>query len=194
MKSAAFSKILRGYYQCAILLTLFVLILFMFTSILPCSAREAKPPDKPVILFMPFENYSEQTHLHPEMCVAMQNIFNEKYLNSAELIFTYKDEPFKTNGKVNYVIETTIHEIDMRHGVKGIFLKKFKGAIVPVEINIQNALTGKTVYHETIIARGDQSPPIGGVYGLFFGMSDKNTIAKAFEKLAVILPEQLPDL
>ncbi len=194
MKSGNLFNIFGAYHLCLSCLMFCLLILSSFINLSVCSAQKAKPPDKTVILFTPFENYSKQTHLHTDMCVALQNIFSEKYLTNANLHFTYKDEPFKTNSHINYIIETTIHEIEMRHGIKSLFIKKFKGAIVPVEINIIDTSTGTSIYHETITARGDQSPPIGGAYGFLFGLSDKNTIAKAFEKLAIVIPQQLPDL
>lgn len=74
-----------------------------------------------------------------------------------------EDEVIKaaTAARADYVVRTDLQTIKIRRGFKGIFIKKWCAAELPVKITIWNVATGKTVFDGVIQERGDKTAVVG---------------------------------
>ncbi|MCC5466917.1 hypothetical protein [Pelosinus baikalensis] len=66
----------------------------------------------------------------------------------------------------DYVVRTDLQTIKIRRGFKGIFIKKWCAAVIPVQITIWNVASGKTVFEGIIQERGDKTAVVGGNHGV----------------------------
>jgi len=102
-------------------------------------------------------------------------------------------KPAATLG-ADYVVRTDLQTIKIKRGFKGIFIKKWCAAEIPLKITIWNVASGKTIFNGIIQERGDKSAIIGGVIGLPFTVSEKSAIKKGLEKLGKKIDKDLPAL
>jgi hypothetical protein len=94
----------------------------------------------------------------------------------------------------DYVVRTDLQTIKIRRGFKGIFIKKWCAAEIPVKITIWNVASGKTVFDGVIQERGDKAAVVGGAIGLPFAVSEKSAVENGLKKLAKKMDKELPAL
>lgn len=107
-----------------------------------------------------------------------------------------EDEVIKAAAAIgaDYVIRTDLQTIKIRRGTKGIFLKKWCAADIPVKITIWNVASGKPVFDGVIRERGDKTSVVGGAIGLPFTVSEKSAVENGLKKLAQKMDKELPAL
>ena len=125
---------------------------------------------------IPFQKYSEQENANDDP----QS--QDKLLQSA------------TAAGADYVIRTELQKVEIRRGVKGIFLKKWCSADIPVRVTIWEAASGKTVFDELIREKGQRENGIGLAIGLLLSVSEKETIKDGLTKIGNRLDKELPPL
>jgi len=96
--------------------------------------------------------------------------------------------------RADYVVRTDLQTIKIRRGFKGIFIKKWCAAELPVKITIWNVATGKTVFDGVIQERGDKTAVVGGAIGLPFTVSEKSAVKNSLKKLDKKMDKELPAL
>jgi hypothetical protein len=94
----------------------------------------------------------------------------------------------------DYVVRTDLQTIKIRRGFKGIFLKKWCAAEIPVKITIWNVASGKTVFDGVIQERGDKANILGGAMGLLLTVSEKSAVENGLKKLGKKMDKELPAL
>jgi hypothetical protein len=93
----------------------------------------------------------------------------------------------------DYVVRTDLQKVKIRRGVKGILVKKWCAADIPVKITIWNVTSGKTVFDGVIQERGDKEAFMGGAIGLVFtSASEKATVKNALVKIGKRMDKELP--
>lgn len=107
-----------------------------------------------------------------------------------------EDEVLKaaTAAGADYVVRTDLQTIKIRRGVKGITLKKWCAAEIPVKITIWNVAAGKAVFDSDIQARGDKANILGGGIGLLLTVSEKSAVKNGLKKLGQKMDKELPAL
>lgn len=96
--------------------------------------------------------------------------------------------------KADYVVRTELQAIKIRRGFKGILIKKWCAAEIPVKITIWNVATGKTVFDSVVQERGDKTNIFGGTAGLLLTVSEKSAVENGLKKLGEKLDKGLPAL
>ncbi|SFM00057.1 hypothetical protein [Pelosinus propionicus] len=94
----------------------------------------------------------------------------------------------------DYVVRTDLQTIKIRRGFKGITIKKWCAAEIPVKITIWNVADGKTVFDGVIQARGDKANILGGSIGVLLTVSEKSAVENGLKKLGRKLDKELPAL
>ena len=92
------------------------------------------------------------------------------------------------------MIKTELQKVEIRRGVKGIFLKKWCSADIPVKITIWNVASGKTLFDNVIQARGDKENGMGLAIGLLLSVSEEAAIKDGLAKIGTRLDKELPPL
>lgn len=98
-----------------------------------------------------------------------------------------------TAAGADYVIRTELQQVEIRRGVKGILLKKWCSADIPVRVTIWEAASGLTVFDELIREKGERE----GMWltiGLLFSVSEEATIKDGLTKIGHRLDKELPPL
>ena len=140
------------------------------------NAKYAAKYPKEQFAVIPFQKYSEQGNNNDE------SQSQDNFLKSA------------TAAGADYVIKTELQKVEIRRGVKGIFLKKWCSADIPVKITIWNVASGKTVFDGVIQARGDKENGMGLAIGLLLSVSEEATIKDGLTKIGNRLDKELPPL
>ncbi len=96
--------------------------------------------------------------------------------------------------RADYVVRTDLQTIKIRRGFKGILMKKWCAAEIPVKITIWSVATGKTVFDSVVQARGDKANILGGTAGLLLTVSEKSAVENGLKKLGEKLDKGLPAL
>ena len=140
------------------------------------NANYAAKYPKEQFTVIPFQKYSEQGNNNDE------SQSQDNFLKSA------------TAAGADYVIKTELQKVEIRRGVKGIFLKKWCSADIPVRVTIWEAASGKTVFDELIREKGQRENGIGLAIGLLLSVSEKETIKDGLTKIGNRLDKELPPL
>ncbi len=96
--------------------------------------------------------------------------------------------------RADYVVRTELQTVKIKRGFKGIFIKKWCAAEIPVKITIWNVATGKTVFDGVVQARGDKANILGGTLGLLLTVSEKSAVENGLKKLGEQMDKKLPAL
>ena len=109
---------------------------------------------------------------------------------------TTEDEVIKAAAAAgaDYAVRTELQTIKIRRGFKGIFMKKWCAAEIPVKITIWNVVSGKTVFDSIIQERGDKTGVLGGTVGFMFTVSEKSAVENGLKKLNKKIDKELPAL
>jgi hypothetical protein len=99
-----------------------------------------------------------------------------------------------TSAGADYVIKTDLEKIEIKRGVKGLFLKKWCAAIIPVKITIWNVKSNKIVFDALIKERGDRENVLGFYMGALFTASEKTAIERGLAKIGKRMDKELPAL
>lgn len=192
---------------------IFVFVLMLLISGTAFAAPEGTEPAGkiPTILFFPIVDNTDLKDPHDYMSAAINLQYAKKYPTEKFHVIPFKDdmnqvsindEP-KTEDKVikaaatagaDYAIRTELQKVKTSRGVKGIFVKKWRAAKIPVKITIWNVASGKTVFDSVIQARGDREALIGGTIGLLLSVSEKATIQNGIGKVGKKMAQELPAL
>jgi len=192
---------------------IFVFVLMLLISGTAFAAPEGtEPPGEiPTILFFPVVDNTGLKDSHDYMSAAINAQYAKKYPTEKFTVIPFQDgmnqvsindEP-KTEDEVikaataagaDYAIRTELQKVKIRRGVKGIFLKKWCAAEVPVKITIWDAASGQNVFDSVIQTRGDREAFIGGTIGLLLSVSKKATIQNSIEKVGKKMAQELPAL
>ena len=195
------------------LLLSFVFVLF--TSVALAAPETTDTPEishkLPAILILPVIDNTGLKNPHEYMTDAMNIKYAAKYPKEQFAVIPFQkyseqenanDDPQSqdkllqsaTAAGADYVIRTELQKVEIRRGVKGIFLKKWCSADIPVKITIWNVASGKTVFDDVIQARGDKENGIGLAIGLLLSVSEKETIKDGLTKIGNRLDKELPPL
>ena len=140
------------------------------------NANYAAKYPKEQFTVIPFQKYSEQGNNNDE------SQSQDNFLKSA------------TAAGADYVIKTELQKVEIRRGVKGIFLKKWCSADIPVKITIWNVASGKTLFDNVIQARGDKENGMGLAIGLLLSVSEEAAIKDGLARIGTRLDKELPPL
>ena len=197
---------------------LLVFVFVLFTSVALAAPETTETTDTPeishklpAILILPVIDNTELKNPHEYMTDAMNTKYAAKYPKEQFAVIPFQkyseqgnanDEPQSqdkllqsaTAAGADYVIRTELQKVEIRRGVKGIFLKKWCSADIPVKITIWNVASGKTVFDDVIQARGDKENGIGLAIGLLLSVSEKETIKDGLTKIGNRLDKELPPL
>ena len=194
---------------------LLVFVFVLFTSVALAAPETTDTPEisykLPAILILPVIDNTGLKNPHEYMTDAMNIKYAAKYPKEQFAVIPFQkyseqgnanDEPQSqdkllqsaTAAGADYVIRTELQKVEIRRGVKGIFLKKWCSADIPVKITIWNVASGKTVFDDVIQARGDKENGIGLAIGLLLSVSEKETIKGGLTKIGNRLDKELPPL
>lgn len=99
-----------------------------------------------------------------------------------------------TAAGADYVIKTDLQKIEIKRGVKGLFMTKWCAAIVPIKITIWNTASSKAVFDEIITERGDRQNFLGFYMGALMTASEKTAIERSLVKTGKRMDNELPSL
>lgn len=94
----------------------------------------------------------------------------------------------------DYVVRTDLQTIKIRRGFKGITIKKWCAAEIPVKITVWDVAANKTIFDGVIQARGDKANILGGSMGLLLTVSEKSAVENGLKKLGQKMDKELPAL
>ena len=195
------------------LLLSFVFVLF--TSVALAAPETTDTPEisykLPAILILPVIDNTGLKNPHEYMTDAMNIKYAAKYPKEQFAVIPFQkyseqenanDDPQSqdkllqsaTAAGADYVIRTELQKVEIRRGVKGIFLKKWCSADIPVRVTIWEAASGKTVFDELIREKGQRENGIGLAIGLLLSVSEKETIKDGLTKIGNRLDKELPPL
>ena len=195
------------------LLLSFVFVLF--TSVALAAPETTDTPEishkLPAILILPVIDNTGLKNPHEYMTDAMNIKYAAKYPKEQFAVIPFQkyseqgnanDEPQSqdkllqsaTAAGADYVIRTELQKVEIRRGVKGIFLKKWCSADIPVKITIWNVASGKTLFDNVIQARGDKENGMGLAIGLLLSVSEEAAIKDGLAKIGTRLDKELPPL
>lgn len=196
-------------------LLLLVFVFVLFTSVALAAPETTDTPEispkLPAILILPVIDNTGLKNPHEYMTEAMNANYVAKYPKEQFALIPFQkyseqgnanDESHSqdnllqaaTAAGADYVIKTELQKVEIRRGVKGIFLKKWCSADIPVKITIWNAASGKTVFDGVIQARGDKENGMGLAIGLLLSVSEEATIKDGLTKIGNRLDKELPPL
>lgn len=140
------------------------------------TAQYAKKYPAQKFTIIPLENYTSQVAIDDKTAT--------------------EDEILKAAATINadYVVRTDLQTIKIRRGFKGILIKKWCAAEIPIKITIWSVTTGKTVFDSVVQARGDKANIFGGTAGLLLTVSEKSAVENGLKKLGEKLEKSLPAL
>lgn len=198
----------------------FVLLLFISgvalaapetaTSTEPETAAVTESVGKlPTLLFLPIIDNTELTDPHDYIAEAINAKYAEKYPTAKFAVIPYQKyaeqlsiiEESDTEGKVlkaaaavgaNFVVSTDLQKIEIKRGMKGILLKKWCSADIPVRITIWDVASGKTVFDGVIREKGKQNSALFLAFGLLCFVSEEATIKNGLEKIGNKMDQELP--
>lgn len=195
------------------LLLSFVFVLF--TSVALAAPETTDTPEishkLPAILILPVIDNTGLKNPHEYMTDAMNIKYAAKYPKEQFAVIPFQkyseqenanDDPQSqdkllqsaTAAGADYVIRTELQKVEIRRGVKGIFLKKWCSADIPVKITIWNVASGKTLFDNVIQARGDKENGMGLAIGLLLSVSEEAAIKDGLAKIGTRLDKELPPL
>ena len=203
-----------GTSAIALRIKMLVFVLLLFTSGVALAAPETvtatEPADKlPTLLFLPVTDNTGLTDPHDYIAEAINAKYTEKYPPAKFAVIPYQkyadqlsiiEEP-DTEGKVlkaaaaagaNFVVSTDLQKIEIRRGIKGILLKKWCSADIPVRITIRDVASGKPVFDGVIREKGKQNSALFLALGLFCFVSEEATIKNGLEKIGNRMDQVLP--
>lgn len=190
-------------------------VFVLFTSVAFAAPETTDTPEishkLPAILILPVIDNTGLKNPHEYMTEAMNAKYAAKYPKEQFAVIPFQepadqenanDEPQSqdkllqaaTVAGADYVIRTELQKVEIRRGVKGIFLKKWCSADIPVKITIWNVASGKTVFDGVIQARGDKENGMGLAIGLLLSVSEEATIKDGLTKIGNRLDKELPPL
>ena len=196
----------------------FLLLVFafvLFTSVAAAAPETTDTPEispkLPAILILPVIDNTGLKNPHEYMAEAMNANYAAKYPKEQFAVIPFQKYSELVNGNdesqsqdkflkaataagADYVIRTELQKVEIRRGVKGIFLKKWCSADIPVKITIWNAASGKTVFDGVIQARGDKENGMGLAIGLLLSVSEEATIKDGLTKIGNRMDNELPPL
>lgn len=188
----------------------FILMLFISGTAFAAPEEPETTGNIPAILFLPIVDNSDMTKT-AYITETISNQYSKKYpegkftvvpLENYTNQLTNNGEPNTENEIINYaaaagadyVVRTDLQKIKIRRGFKGIFIKKWCAAIIPIKVTIWNAVTGEIVFDDVIQARGDKTAIIGGGIGALFTVSEKSAVENGLKKLTKKMDTELPEL
>ena len=193
-------------------------IFVLFTSVALAAPETTETTDTPeishklpAILILPVIDNTGLKNPHEYMTEAMNAKYAAKYPKEQFAVIPFQepadqenanDEPQSqdkllqaaTVAGADYVIRTELQKVEIRRGVKGIFLKKWCSADIPVKITIWNVASGKTLFDNVIQARGDKENGMGLAIGLLLSVSEEAAIKDGLAKIGTRLDKELPPL
>ena len=194
---------------------LLVFVFVLFTSVAAAAPETTDTPEispkLPAILILPVIDNTGLKNPHEFMTEAMNANYAAKYPKEQFTVIPFQkyseqenanDDPQSqdkllksaTAAGADYVIRTELQKVEIRRGVKGIFLKKWCSADIPVRVTIWEAASGKTVFDELIREKGQRENGIGLAIGLLLSVSEKETIKDGLTKIGNRLDKELPPL
>ena len=192
-----------------------VFVFVLFTSVTVAAPETTDTPEispkLPAILILPVIDNTGLKNPHEYMAEAMNANYAAKYPKEQFAVIPFQKYSELVNGNdesqsqdnflksataagADYVIRTELQKVEIRRGVKGIFLKKWCSADIPVKITIWNAASGKTVFDGVIQARGDKENGMGLAIGLLLSVSEEATIKDGLTKIGNRMDNELPPL
>ena len=194
---------------------LLVFVFVLFTSVAAAAPETTDTPGispkLPAILILPVIDNTGLKNPHEYMAKAMNTNYAAKYPKEQFAVIPFQKYSEQGNGNdesqsqdnllqaataagADYVIKTELQKVEIRRGVKGIFLKKWCSADIPVKITIWDVASGKTVLDSVIQARGDKENGMGLAIGLLLYVSEEATIMDGLAKIGNRLDKELPPL
>lgn len=194
---------------------LLVFVFVLFTSVAAAAPETTDTPGispkLPAILILPVIDNTGLKNPHEYMAKAMNTNYAAKYPKEQFAVIPFQKYSEQGNGNdesqsqdnllqaataagADYVIKTELQKVEIRRGVKGIFLKKWCSADIPVKITIWDVASGKTVLDSVIQARGDKENGMGLAIGLLLYVSEEATIKDGLAKIGNRLDKELPPL
>ena len=197
---------------------LLVFVFVLFTSVAFAAPETTETTDTPeishklpAILILPVIDNTELKNPHEYMTDAMNTKYAAKYPKEQFAVIPFQKYSEQGNNNdesqsqdnflksataagADYVIKTELQKVEIRRGVKGIFLKKWCSADIPVKITIWNVASGKTLFDNVIQARGDKENGMGLAIGLLLSVSEEAAIKDGLAKIGTRLDKELPPL
>ena len=194
---------------------LLVFVFVLFTSVAAAAPETTDTPGispkLPAILILPVIDNTGLKNPHEYMAKAMNTNYAAKYPKEQFAVIPFQKYSEQGNGNdesqsqdnflksataagADYVIKTELQKVEIRRGVKGIFLKKWCSADIPVKITIWNVASGKTLFDNVIQARGDKENGMGLAIGLLLSVSEEAAIKDGLAKIGTSLDKELPPL
>lgn len=194
---------------------LLVFVFVLFTSVAAAAPETTDTPEispkLPAILILPVIDNTGLKNPHEFMTEAMNANYAAKYPKEQFTVIPFQKYSEQGNNNdesqsqdnflksataagADYVIRTELQKVEIRRGVKGIFLKKWCSADIPVRVTIWEAASGKTVIDELIREKGQRENGIGLAIGLLLSVSEKETIKDGLTKIGNRLDKELPPL
>jgi hypothetical protein len=124
--------------------------------------------------------------------ISLQNYTNQANINGEP---ESEDKVIKAAAEAgaDYVIRTDLQKVEIRRGIKGIFLKKWCSAEIPVKITIWDVASDKTVFEGVIKEKGQQQESaMGLIVGSVFFVSEEATIKDGLAKIGKRMDKELP--
>ena len=199
-----------GVIMLRIKMIVFVLILLISGTALAAPEGPETTGKIPAILFFPIVDntgmkntgyiteavnaqYAKKYPAEKFTVIPLENYTNQVSLNGEP---ETEDKVIKAAAAAgaDYAVRTDLQTIKIRRGFKGIFMKKWCAADIPVKITIWNVASGKTVFDGVIQERGDKTAALGGTVGLIFTVSEKSTVENGLKKLTKKMDKELPAL
>lgn len=195
----------------------FILILLISKTVLAApAAPETTGQDPeitgkvPVILFLPIADNTGMKNTG-YIIEAINAQYAKKYPAEKFTVISLPDytNQMSSNGKpatedevlkaaavagADYLVRTDLQTIKIRRGFKGITIKKWCAAEIPVKITICNVAAGKTVFDRVVQTRGDKANTLGGSIGLLLTVSGKSAVENGLKKLGEKMDKELPAL
>ncbi len=194
---------------------LLVFVFVLFTSVAAAAPETTDTPGispkLPAILILPVIDNTGLKNPHEYMAKAMNTNYAAKYPKEQFAVIPFQKYSEQGNGNdesqsqdnllqaataagADYVIRTELQKVEIRRGVKGIFLKKWCSADIPVKITIWNVASGKTLFDDVIQARGNKENGMGLAIGLLLSVSEEAAIKDGLAKIGTRLDKELPPL
>ena len=194
---------------------LFVFVFVLFTSVALAAPETTDTPEishkLPAILILPVIDNTGLKNPHEFMAEAMNANYAAKYPKEQFTVIPFQKYSEQGNNNdesqsqdnflksataagADYVIKTELQKVEIRRGVKGIFLKKWCSADIPVKITIWNVASGKTLFDNVIQARGDKENGMGLAIGLLLSVSEEAAIKDGLARIGTRLDKELPPL
>ena len=194
---------------------LLVFVFVLFTSVAAAAPETTDTPGispkLPAILILPVIDNTGLKNPHEYMAKAMNTNYAAKYPKEQFTVIPFQKYSEQGNNNdesqsqdnflksataagADYVIKTELQKVEIRRGVKGIFLKKWCSADIPVKITIWNVASGKTLFDNVIQARGDKENGMGLAIGLLLSVSEEAAIKDGLAKIGTSLDKELPPL